>query len=496
MKLNYCTVGIIALFLDFEMDDDYPNIPTTSGITIITPSKKSTTAEEELMELIWQNGQVIMQSQNQRCMKKSNLSSEQQSAIEETVTASAPLFIQEDEMMNSWLQYPLDDSLSYADCLSCADFLYPTPEEIRNSTVEISPIASSSQPEAISSRNDASSCGHSVKASTVVESNETPIAAVPECTVSRVSDNVTPPVSAVNGGRKEMMTSAATRGGREMTTACELAMTSSTSGSGGSLSVSAGSLRPPQKAVEDRKRKGRESDDNEDQSEDVEFESADAKKQASSSTSTKRSRAAEVHNLSERRRRDRINEKMKALQELIPRCNKSDKASMLDEAIEYLKSLQLQVQMMSMGCSMVPMMYRGIPQFMPTMGMNMGMEMGINRPVVPYPSLMPGPAMQNAAAAAQMAPRYPLPAYHLPPFPVPDPSRIPSPNHPDNQMPNSLARHSIDQPRVPNFSDPYQQYFGLQQAQLMLAQNQGVEQPSSSKPNSCKEGSPGNHLSG
>lgn len=92
------------------------------------------------------------------------------------------------------------------------------------------------------------------------------------------------------------------------------------------------------------------------------------------------------------RRRDRINEKMKALQELIPRCNKvtffiyiyifylsafsflgfegsysstyviviimilndipsvslskfqSDKASMLDEAIEYLKSLQLQVQ--------------------------------------------------------------------------------------------------------------------------------------------------------
>ena len=32
----------------------------------------------------------------------------------------------------------------------------------------------------------------------------------------------------------------------------------------------------------------------------VEFESADAKKQARGSTSTKRSRAAEVHNLSER----------------------------------------------------------------------------------------------------------------------------------------------------------------------------------------------------
>ncbi|XP_062233537.1 transcription factor SPATULA-like isoform X2 [Phragmites australis] len=63
---------------------------------------------------------------------------------------------------------------------------------------------------------------------------------------------------------------------------------------------------------------------------------------------SKRSRAAEVHNLSEKRRRSRINEKMKALQSLIPNSNKTDKASMLDEAIEYLKQLQVQVQMLSM----------------------------------------------------------------------------------------------------------------------------------------------------
>ncbi|CAN6222012.1 unnamed protein product [Urochloa humidicola] len=63
---------------------------------------------------------------------------------------------------------------------------------------------------------------------------------------------------------------------------------------------------------------------------------------------SKRSRAAEVHNLSEKRRRSKINEKMKALQSLIPNSNKTDKASMLDEAIEYLKQLQLQVQMLSM----------------------------------------------------------------------------------------------------------------------------------------------------
>ncbi|KAK7406530.1 hypothetical protein VNO78_08157 [Psophocarpus tetragonolobus] len=82
-------------------------------------------------------------------------------------------------------------------------------------------------------------------------------------------------------------------------------------------------------------------------------------KPAPSRSSSKRSRAAEVHNLSEKRRRSRINEKMKALQNLIPNSNKTDKASMLDEAIEYLKQLQLQVQMLSMrnGLSLHPMCF-------------------------------------------------------------------------------------------------------------------------------------------
>ncbi|KAG5051942.1 hypothetical protein JHK87_004140 [Glycine soja] len=87
--------------------------------------------------------------------------------------------------------------------------------------------------------------------------------------------------------------------------------------------------------------------------EDVDFESPEAKKQVRGSTSTKRSHAAEVHNLSERVR--------------------SGKASMLDEPIEYLKSLQLQVQMMSMGCGIIPMIFPGIQQYMPPMGMAIGM---------------------------------------------------------------------------------------------------------------------------
>ncbi|VVB09948.1 unnamed protein product [Arabis nemorensis] len=84
-------------------------------------------------------------------------------------------------------------------------------------------------------------------------------------------------------------------------------------------------------------------------------------KSGPSRSSSKRCRAAEVHNLSEKRRRSRINEKMKALQSLIPNSNKTDKASMLDEAIEYLKQLQLQVQMLTMrnGMNLHPLCLPG-----------------------------------------------------------------------------------------------------------------------------------------
>ncbi|KAL0410849.1 UNVERIFIED_CONTAM: DAR GTPase 2, mitochondrial [Sesamum latifolium] len=141
------------------------------------------------------------------------------------------------------------------------------------------------------------------------------------------------------------------------------------------------------------------------------------------------------------------------------RCNKSDKASMLDEAIEYLKSLQLQVQMMSMGYGTVPMMYPGMQQYIPAMGVGTGMGMGMNRPMVPYPSMLPGSVMPNPAVAAQMGPRFPMPAFHL----QHDPSRIQAHNQSDPML-NSLVAHNPNQPRMPNFVDPYQHFIGFHQA--------------------------------
>ncbi|KAA8520474.1 hypothetical protein F0562_014730 [Nyssa sinensis] len=101
-----------------------------------------------------------------------------------------------------------------------------------------------------------------------------------------------------------------------------------------------------------------------------------------SSVSTKRSRAAAIHNQSERKRRDKINQRMKTLQKLVPNSSKTDKASMLDEVIEYLKQLQAQIQMMSrmnMSPIMLPMALQQQLQMsmMAPMGMGLGMGMGM-----------------------------------------------------------------------------------------------------------------------
>ncbi|XWS29287.1 hypothetical protein CRYUN_Cryun24cG0015400 [Craigia yunnanensis] len=63
----------------------------------------------------------------------------------------------------------------------------------------------------------------------------------------------------------------------------------------------------------------------------------------------RRGQATDSHSLAERARREKISKKMKCLQDLVPGCNKiTGKAGMLDEIINYVQSLQRQVEFLSM----------------------------------------------------------------------------------------------------------------------------------------------------
>lgn len=63
----------------------------------------------------------------------------------------------------------------------------------------------------------------------------------------------------------------------------------------------------------------------------------------------RRGQATDSHSLAERVRRERISQRMKLLQDLVPSCSKVlGKAAMLEEIINYVKSLQHQVEFLSM----------------------------------------------------------------------------------------------------------------------------------------------------
>ncbi|KFK41823.1 hypothetical protein AALP_AA2G175900 [Arabis alpina] len=63
----------------------------------------------------------------------------------------------------------------------------------------------------------------------------------------------------------------------------------------------------------------------------------------------KRGQATDSHSLAERVRRGKINERLKCLQDIVPGCYKTmGMATMLDEIINYVQSLQNQVEFLSM----------------------------------------------------------------------------------------------------------------------------------------------------
>ncbi|XP_076899598.1 transcription factor bHLH75-like [Bidens hawaiensis] len=83
----------------------------------------------------------------------------------------------------------------------------------------------------------------------------------------------------------------------------------------------------------------------------------------------KRGEATDSHSLAERTRREKINEKLRSLQDLVPGCYKTMGMSvMLDVIINYVRSLQNQIEFLSMKLSAASMFYDFNPTEMDDMG--------------------------------------------------------------------------------------------------------------------------------
>ncbi|XP_057473608.1 transcription factor PIF7-like [Actinidia eriantha] len=217
-------------------------------------------------------------------------------------------------------------------------------------------------------------------------------------------------------------------------------------------------------------------------SENLEDQERETKAEAGRTHSIRRSREASVHNQSERRRRDRINQKMKALQKLVPNASKTDKASMLDEVIDYLKHLQAQIHLMNTTRNMAPqmMMPLGMQQqlqmsLLARMGMGVGLGMGMldmgsmARAAAP-PSFSPHQFIQPASVAAA-SPTF------VPPPPFVVPQMMPS----QSQAQTSPYCTFLGQPMN---MDLYNKMAAIYQQQV----NQTAQQTSSPLPSSHVQG--------
>lgn len=83
-------------------------------------------------------------------------------------------------------------------------------------------------------------------------------------------------------------------------------------------------------------------------------ETSESQKEEYIHVRARRGQATNSHSLAERLRREKISERMKLLQDLVPGCSKvTGKAVMLDEIINYVQSLQRQVEFLSMKLATV-----------------------------------------------------------------------------------------------------------------------------------------------
>jgi phytochrome-interacting factor 3 len=141
---------------------------------------------------------------------------------------------------------------------------------------------------------------------------------------------------------------------------------------------------------------------------------------------------------------------MRALQELIPNCNKIDKASMLEEAIEYLKTLQLQVQMMSMGTGMFvpPMMLPAAAAAMQHHHMQMQQMAGPMAAAAHFPHLGAAAAMGLAGFGMPAAAQFPCPM-----FPAAPPMSMFAPPPPPPPFPHAAATAVEQTPSPPGAAD-------------------------------------------
>ncbi|KAL5205259.1 hypothetical protein ABZP36_033468 [Zizania latifolia] len=346
--------------------------------------------DDGLIELLWCNGHVVMQSQAPRKPPRP-----------EKAAAAA---MQEEEPA-AWFQHPVDDALEkdlfsemFGEMTAAADVRRAGKEERGPVTAIQSRLVP--PPWTAHAAREKAEFGDVDDALGVLEVVVAQTGGDLRAAAETGESSMLTIGSSICGSNQVQTPGAARPPGNGMAGAARAHYTATVASSSTRSRSCTAKTEPPGAASSGKRRQRDAMESAGSPSEDVDSDSAAVTCQpAQKLTTAKRRRAAEVHNLSERRRRDRINEKMKALQELIPHCNKTDKASMLDEAIEYLKSLQLQlqvknttlyrlvdtchvymhvvvVQMMWMGGGMAaapPVMFpaAGVHQYMQRMGVGM-----------------------------------------------------------------------------------------------------------------------------